>query len=181
MINIISELLVPAVPALRAGGGGRVKPNEPKRLKMLVINKIDHEAEKQTHARYQPCYQSLTAIFGPILKQFVWIASCPIADSGLWPNAGRRPNLRGLTTKAAMSFRMNRMAFNTARYRGLGCSERGRRSPLGFRGRQAKRCFTRLPRRSSRTIAVLDFLRPFQAPKDLSSKVWNSSGVGRRT
>ncbi len=31
-----------------------IKPNEPKRLKTLVINEIAREAEKRTQARYQP-------------------------------------------------------------------------------------------------------------------------------
>ncbi len=53
----------------------RAKPNKPNRLKTLVINELAHEAEKQTQARYQPWYQSLTAILAPILKKFVWIAS----------------------------------------------------------------------------------------------------------
>ncbi len=50
----------------------------------------------------------------------------PIADWGLRPRVGRRPSLGGLTTKATMSFRMNGMALNTARYRGLGGSQRRR-------------------------------------------------------
>jgi hypothetical protein len=45
-----------------------------------------------------------------------------------------RPSPGGFTTKATMSFRINRMTFNTARYCGLGCSQRGRRSPLGSGG-----------------------------------------------
>ncbi len=41
----------------------------------------------------------------------------------------------GLTTKATMSFRMNRMAFDTARYCGLGRSQRGQ---CAVRGSGAK-------------------------------------------
>ncbi len=48
------------------------KPNKPMRAKVFAINKIPHKAEKQTQARYQPCYQSLTAILGPILKKYEW-------------------------------------------------------------------------------------------------------------
>ncbi len=50
----------------------RAKSNEPKGLKMRVINKIAHEAEKQTQASYEPRYQSLTAILAPILKKYEW-------------------------------------------------------------------------------------------------------------
>jgi hypothetical protein len=39
--------------------------------------------------------------------------------------AGLRPSLGVFTTKATMSFRMNRIAFDTARYCGLGGSQRG--------------------------------------------------------
>ncbi len=42
--------------------------------------------------------------------------------------------LGGLTTKATISFRMNRIAFYTVRYCGLGGSQRGRRSVRRFRG-----------------------------------------------
>ncbi len=101
---------------------------------MFVINELAHEAEKQTQARYQSWYQSLTAILTPILRKFVWIASALLRIRGSGPRAGRRPSLGGLTSKARMSFRMNRMAFDTARYRGLGRSQRGRRSAGGFRG-----------------------------------------------
>ncbi len=127
----------------------RARQNKPKRLKTLVINKIARKAEKQTQACYEPWYQSLTAILAPILKKFVWIASCPIADSGLWPRAGRRPSLGGLTTKATMSFRMNRMSFDTARYCGLGRSQRGRGTPPGFRARQVLKP-ARRPKRDTR-------------------------------
>ncbi len=82
------EAVLPIAP----GEGGRqcvselakasTKPNKPKRLNMPAVNEIAREAEKQTQARYQPWCQSLTAILAPILKKFVWIASCPIADSG---------------------------------------------------------------------------------------------------
>jgi hypothetical protein len=50
----------------------QAEPNKPKRLKVLVINKIARKGEKQTHADYQPWYQSLTAILGPILKKYEW-------------------------------------------------------------------------------------------------------------
>ncbi len=52
----------------------RAEPNKPKRLKTLVINELAHETEKQTQARYQPCYQLLTAILAPILKKYEWFA-----------------------------------------------------------------------------------------------------------
>ncbi len=48
------------------------KPNKPKSPKVLIINKIAHKSEKQTHGDYQPLYQSLTAILGPILRKFGW-------------------------------------------------------------------------------------------------------------
>jgi hypothetical protein len=51
---------------------GRANPNKPKGLKVLVINKIARKSGKQTHGDYQPWYQSLTAIFGPILKKYEW-------------------------------------------------------------------------------------------------------------
>ncbi len=108
------------------------KSNEPKRLKTLVISKIAPEAEKRTQACYEPYYQSLTTISAPILKKFVWIASALLRIRGYGLRVGRRPSLGGLTSKATMSFRMNRMAFYTAPYRGLGCSQRGRRSVAGF-------------------------------------------------
>ncbi len=56
----------------RVEGTAARLPNEPKRLKTLVINQLAHEAEKQTQARYQPSYQSLTAILAPILKKYEW-------------------------------------------------------------------------------------------------------------
>ncbi len=52
---------------------------------MLVINELAREAEKQTQARYQPWYQSLTAILAPILKKFVWIASALLRIGGYCP------------------------------------------------------------------------------------------------
>jgi hypothetical protein len=39
---------------------------------MLVINKIAHKPEKQTHDNYHAWYQSLTAILPPILKKYEW-------------------------------------------------------------------------------------------------------------
>ncbi len=104
----------------------RARPNKPKRLKTLVISKIAHETEKLTQAYYHPWYQSLTAIFGRILRKFVWIAPAPLRIRRHGLRVGRRPSLGGLTTKARMSFRMNRMAFDTACYHGLGCYQSGR-------------------------------------------------------
>ncbi len=77
-VGAVWEALLPIAP----GEGGceyvteltkaSAKPNKPKRLKMLVINKIARKAEKQTHASYQPCYQSLTAVLALILKKYEW-------------------------------------------------------------------------------------------------------------
>jgi hypothetical protein len=47
-------------------------PSKPKRLKMLVINKIARKAEKQTQARYQQWYQSLRAILAQMLEKNEW-------------------------------------------------------------------------------------------------------------
>ncbi len=131
------EAVLPIAP----GEGGRqyvsglkkasARPNEPKRLKTLVINKIARKAEKQTQASYQPWYQSVTAILAPILKKFVWIASALLRIQSCGPRAARRPSLGGFTSKARMSFKMNGMAFNTARYRGLGRSQGEDVAPSG--------------------------------------------------
>ncbi len=69
--------------------------------------------------------------FSPDFEEICMDCSRPIADSGLRPRVGRRPSLGGLTTKATMSFRMNRMAFDAARYRGLMFPNGGRGK--GFR------------------------------------------------
>ncbi len=69
------------------------KANEPKALKMLVINEIGGKAEKRTQARYQPWYQSLTAILAPVLQKFVWIASALLRILGCGSRVGRRPSL----------------------------------------------------------------------------------------
>jgi hypothetical protein len=63
----------------------RANPNEPKGLKLLVINKIAREPEKRTQASYHPWYQSLTAILPPILRKFVWIASALLRIRGYDP------------------------------------------------------------------------------------------------
>ncbi len=70
--------------------------------------------------------------FSPDFEEICIDCSSAIADSGLRPRAGRRPSLGGLTSKATMSFRMNRMASNTARYCGLGRSQRGRNGALRY-------------------------------------------------
>ncbi len=57
--------------------------------------------------------------FGPGFEEICMDCSCPIADSRLRRRAGGRPSVGGLTTKATMSFRMNRMAFAAVRYCGL--------------------------------------------------------------
>ncbi len=61
--------------------------------------------------------------------------------------------LGGFTTKATMSFRMNRMAFDTARYRGLGRSQRGQST---VRGSGAKPNFDEPRQAPSRELARLD-------------------------
>ncbi len=75
------------------------KPNEPKRLKTLVINELPHGAEKQTQARYEPRYQSLTTISAPILKKFVWIASALLRIRGCGPALAAAQTWEGLPPK----------------------------------------------------------------------------------
>ncbi len=64
--------------------------------------------------------------FCPDFEEKCMDCSCPIADWGLRQPAGGRPSLGGLTTKATMSLGMNKIAFDTARYRALGRFQRGR-------------------------------------------------------
>ncbi len=63
----------------------RAKPNKPKGLKTLVINKTARATEKRTQASYEPRYQSLTAILAPILKKSVWIAPPLLRIRGCGP------------------------------------------------------------------------------------------------
>ncbi len=64
-----------------------------------------------------PC----TAVLAPILKKFVWIAPALLRIGGCGPvMADRRSSLGGLTSKATMSFIINRIAFGTVRYCALG-------------------------------------------------------------
>ncbi len=66
----------------------RAKPNEPKRLNVLDINKVAPKCTKRTQADYQPCCQSLPVIIPQILKESVWSPSCP--DCGFGATAAHR-------------------------------------------------------------------------------------------
>ncbi len=58
----------------------------------------------------------------------IWmIAPAQLRIRGCGPAPAAAQALGGFTTKATMSFRINKMAFKTARYRGLRRSRRGKK------------------------------------------------------
>jgi hypothetical protein len=103
----------------------RAKPSKPKRLNAFAINKIARKSEKQTQARYQTCYQSLTAILAPILRKYEWMHRPLLRIRGRGPALAAAQVREGFTTKATMLFRTNRMAFGNAPYCRLGLAPKG--------------------------------------------------------
>jgi hypothetical protein len=75
------------------GADAIMESNKPNAPKTLAINDISQEWDKQTQATYQPCYQLLTAILGPVFEKFGWIGYRPITNTELGGGKGRtNPN-----------------------------------------------------------------------------------------